>query len=69
MIGKVSVDDDGVYSYSGTVAQILALGGFKPKVMVRSGEKDDEAILKLGDGVLCIPWDPKERIHSTQHRN
>ena len=60
LIGKVSVDGDGVYSYSGTVAQILALGGFKPEVMVHSWEKDDQAILKLGYGGLGIPWDPRK---------
>ena len=60
LLGKVSVDDGCLYSYSGTVAQILALGGFKPEVMVYSGENDDQAILKLGYGGLGIPWDPRK---------
>ena len=37
LIGEESVLD-GKLCYSGTIAQILALGGFTVKVMVRKGE-------------------------------
>ena len=50
---------DGSLEYSGKVSQILALGGFKVKVMVRSGETDAKMIEKLGGGVLGLPWDPE----------
>ena len=36
LIGEVWCDDKP--SYNGTISQILALGGFQVKVMVRSGE-------------------------------
>ena len=57
LIGEEKVVD-GVMQYTGTVAQILDLVGFRCKVMVRSGESRPEIINKLGGGVLGIPWDP-----------
>ena len=45
------------------------LRGLKPKVMVCSGEKDDQAISKLGDGVLGIPWDPRKDFIPPKVRN
>ena len=57
LIGKHSVVD-GVHTYDGLVAQILDLGGFRVKVMVRSGETDVDTINLLGGGVLGLPWNP-----------
>ena len=47
---------------SGTLQEILGIGGFKIKAMMRSGERDDEARDKLGDKVLGYPWDPEPDI-------
>ena len=58
LIGEETSDDEGNLSYSGTVAQIFALGGFTIKVMVRDGESRSPIIDKLGGGVLGLEWDP-----------
>ena len=44
-------------AYSGTVCQILGKGNFKVKVMVQSGESDQEALDLLGNKVLGYYWD------------
>ena len=57
---------DGKPAYDGTISQILALGGFKVKVMVKSGETRQAVVDLLGSGVLGLPWDPAEdqiRMH------
>ena len=51
---------EGKPTYSGTVAEILQLGGFKMKVMVRDGEKRPEVTELLGGGVLGLPWKPHQ---------
>ena len=44
-------------TYDSTVAEIMALGGFQVKMMVRSGEQRAEVVELLGGGVLGLPWD------------
>ena len=58
LIGEETSDKEGNLSYSGTVAQIFALGGFTIKVMVWDGESRSPIIDKLGGGVLGLEWDP-----------
>ena len=45
-------------TYFGTIAHIFNLVGLKPKIMVRSGESDQEKIKKMGK-VLGHDWDPR----------
>ena len=56
MIGDVSMNEDGSLSYSGTLSQIFEKGGFKLKMIVRSGETNPEALRKMGDSVLGHKW-------------
>ena len=58
MIGDVSINEDGSLSYSGTLSQIFEKGGFKLKMIVRSGETNPEALRKMGGSVLGHKWDP-----------
>ena len=51
--------EDGKPKYDGTVQQILGLGSFGVKVMVRSGEARQEIIDLLGGSVLGLPWEPE----------
>ena len=53
-------DVDGHYYYDGTVSKILAEGGMRPKVMVRSGETDPNVVGKLGERILGVPWRPED---------
>ena len=46
LIGDISNNEDGSLSYSGTLAQIFKKGGFKLKMIVRSGETNTEALRK-----------------------
>ena len=48
--------------YTGTVAKIMSLGGFKIKYMIRNGEKRPEILELYGDSVLGLPWDTSEDI-------
>ena len=57
LVGQVE-NVNGHLSYSGTVSQILSIGGMKPKVMVRDGEQDPVVVGLLGGGVLGLPWEP-----------
>ena len=52
LIGNVSTNQDSSLSYSGTLAQIFEKGGFKLKMIVRSGETNPEALRKMGGSVL-----------------
>ncbi len=45
-------------SYTGTVSQIFALGGFRLWVIVWNGETRPEIIAKLEGGVLGLAWVP-----------
>ena len=55
MIGEVTDKDSDLF-FLGTVAQIFAKVGMKPKVMVRIGETDDKFLHKLGGTVLGYNW-------------
>ena len=57
LIGDMTVGEDGKLSFSGTFSQVLALAGFRPKAMIRSGENPPEVLEKLGK-VLGHDWDP-----------
>ena len=46
-------------SYSGTLPQVLALGGFKAKALIPSGSCDEEECEALGGKFLGVPYDPK----------
>ena len=59
LIGEVT-EKDNKYSYTDTVAQIYQQVGMSLKVMVRSGEQNQEAIDKLGQHLLGHEWKPKE---------
>ena len=41
---------------TGTLAQIMAKGGFSLKVVACSGDADGPMVQKLGGAVLGIPW-------------
>ena len=43
--------------YIWTIPKILAIGGFKVKVMVCDGEDREEVMSFLGSGVLRVIWD------------
>ena len=60
MVGDVT-EVDGEYHYSGTIAQIYKKGGFRVKVMVRSGEGDKKVTAKLGGGVLGLLGTPRRK--------
>ena len=60
LIGDVSINEDGALSYSRTLSQIFEKGGFKLKIIVRSGETNPEALMKMGGSVLGHKWDPVE---------
>merc|ERR1711951_15565 len=44
-------------TYTGTVAKIMGLGGFKVKYMIRNGESRPEILELYGGSVLGLPWD------------
>ena len=48
--------------YTGTVAQIMKLGGFKLKYMIRNGEKRPEILSLYGGSVLGLPWDTNQDV-------
>ena len=56
LIGEETWEDEKP-RYSGTVQQILGLGSFGLKVMVRDGESRPEVLNLLGGGMLGLPWE------------
>ena len=48
--------------YTGTIARILKLVNLKLKVMVSSGDDDEESLKLLGDKTLGHIWRPKEDV-------
>ena len=64
MIGEVNKSENGSLEYSGTVSQILSRVLLTPKVIVRSGESDTEALDKLGGRVLGHTWDAEKDLIS-----
>ena len=59
MRGDAVFAEDGTISYTGTVTQVLALIGCKPKIITISGETDQRILDKQGP-VLGIEWLPTE---------
>ena len=57
MIGDCWIEDDKLH-YNGTIPQILKKAGFKVKMMIRSGSNPQEALEKMGDGILGHVWEP-----------
>ena len=68
MMGECEQHDDGSLSYSGSIQKIFDKVGFKLKMMVRSGEKNEIALAKMGGAVLGHIWDPVEDLFSFQPR-
>ena len=52
LIGEVSTKDDGSLTYTGTLSQIFKKGGFRLKMIVKSGETNPEALKRMGGSVL-----------------
>merc|ERR1711973_955698 len=46
--------------YTGTVAKVMSLGGFKIKHMICNGETRPEILEFYSGSVLCLPWDSGE---------
>ena len=58
MVGECT-ERQGKLEYTGTIQHILALGNFKVKMMVYSGNSNSKiALEKMGDGPLGHVWDP-----------
>ena len=62
LIGTKTIDANGKYHYDGTVAQIMAYGGFGVKIMVRDGESRPDVLENFGGHVLGLQWDPEHDI-------
>ena len=60
MKGNCVKTADGKFKYDGTVSKILDQVSLSPKVMVQSGEQDQDALDKLGGKVLGHIWEPVE---------
>ena len=52
LIGEVSTNEDGSLTYTGTLSQIFRKGGFRLKMIVKSGETNPEALRRMGGTVL-----------------
>ena len=61
MRGDYSVAEDGTLSFTGTIPQMLSLVGFRPKMIVISGDTD-EALLAKVDKVLGLKWLPTDDL-------
>ena len=53
----VGVKDPITGLYTGTLQQILSIGGFKIKEFMISGRRSDESKKLLGDGILGYQWE------------
>ena len=60
-IGEIT-KKEGKFTYSGTVSQILDLVGWSAKVMVRDGETDTDAIVKIKEKYLGLCWEPSSDV-------
>ena len=49
-------------SYTGTLPQILSLGGFRAKALVASGDCDQEEEQALGGKFLGVSYSPQEDL-------
>merc|ERR1712101_28530 len=59
MMGERYNDDKDKFVYEGTIPQIVRLGGFKVKYMVRSGETRSRVLEQFNGPVLGLPWQPR----------
>ena len=66
LIGEVSINEDGLLTYTGTLSQIFQKGGFRLKMIVRSGETNLEALRRMGGTVLGHKWSPTEDTFTFQ---
>ena len=66
LIGETFTAEDGSLAYTGTLSQIFERGGFRVKMIVRSGETNQRALEKMGGTVLGHKWDPTEDTFSFQ---
>ena len=57
LVGESSLDEHGKLQYDGSLAQVLAVGGFRFKAINTSIDNDPEARKHLGP-VLGHTWDP-----------
>ena len=62
MMGEEVDPSTGEVTFKGTIQQIVSLGGFKLKLMVRSGRNQDSALEKFNGRVLGMLWDPSEDV-------
>ena len=68
MIGDVLVSEDRSLLYSGTLSQIFLKGGFKLKMIVRSGKTNQKALAKMGGSALGHKWEPPSDNFTFQPR-
>ena len=61
MRGNIIKLEGGKLQFDGTIAQILATVGFKPKTIICSGDDDPDITSKMSK-VLGLEWVPKEDI-------
>ena len=54
MVGSLEVQQDGALRYSGTVPQVLATVGLRPKMMITNGETNQKALTLMGNTVVGI---------------
>ena len=62
MMGEEVDPSTGEVTFKGTIQQIVSLGGFKLKLMVRSGRNQDSALEKFNGSVLGVLWDPSKDV-------
>ena len=62
----ISTKDDGLLAYTGTLSQIFKKGGFRLKMIVKSGETNPEALKRMGRSVLGHKWSPTEDVFTFQ---
>ena len=66
LIGEVSTNEDGSLTYTGTLSKIFQKGGFRLKMIVRSGKTNPEALRRMGGTVLGHRWSPTEDTFTFQ---
>ena len=60
LICEVLINEDGSLTYTGTLSKIFQKGGFCPKMIVRSGKTNPEALRRMGGTILSHKWSPTE---------
>ena len=66
LMGDCIVHDDGRLEYTGTIPQVLLIGGFRPKAMISSSNPHPQSLVHLGP-VLGHNWDPSEDTLTFQY--